>query len=148
MHFLVPVILIVLGAIIISIVTGRLFGVDPAPLLYMCYPPLAFYRALSLLGLTAFTGGAAYTFASLQGGDEVYTAVLSLAISTVVLLVLTTYLSFVLPSEFGTTRPWHFPITDLIKACKSKKKEGDKGSNAHVTLKIDEDELHVSQESF
>lgn len=80
--------------------------------LYMMYPPFAFYRILMY-----FTNSCleyrCYGISTLNlanGLNIVTTALLYLAGSTVLLMILSIYLSYVLPSDYGVRKSPFFPI--------------------------------------
>ncbi len=55
-------------------------------------------------------------------GNEVFSAMLFLVLDFFLYGVLAYYLNQVAPQEFGTTKAWHFPITDVIKAYKKQQR--------------------------
>jgi hypothetical protein len=77
-----------------------------------------------------------YTISMVVPGDEVFSAIIAMLLQILILGVLSLYLSLVLPSEFGIQRPWHFPITDLIKLVK-RWRFGDVADNAETALTTD-----------
>ena len=85
----------------------------------MMYPPFAFYRILDYLinacltlrcyGIDTFTVG--------SGLNLVTTAMLYLIGSTIVLMILSVYLSYVFPGEYGVKKSPFFPIIgELLNA--------------------------------
>jgi hypothetical protein len=46
--------LFVLCSVVISLATQDLFAVKQAPWLYLCWPPFAFYRALTLINISSY----------------------------------------------------------------------------------------------
>ncbi len=55
-------------------------------------------------------------------GNEVFNAMLFLILDFFIYGVLAYYLNQVAPQEFGSTKPWHFPISDLVKAYKRRQR--------------------------
>ncbi|CAM9760811.1 unnamed protein product, partial [Sphacelaria rigidula] len=49
------------------------------------------------------------------------TAIVMLLVDAVVYLMLAWYLDKVIPSEFGTPLPWHFPITNVAGALQQRR---------------------------
>ena len=61
-------------------------------------------------------------------GDEVFTVFIALVISIFVYGLLALYLYFVLPSDFGIQKPWHFIFTSPWKAfMKARRKASNQG---------------------
>ncbi|KAJ3333017.1 hypothetical protein HDU76_012101 [Blyttiomyces sp. JEL0837] len=90
----------------------------------------------SVLILLFFIWGHPYTFAMLKG-SEVGTAVNFLVIEIFIYGLLALYLGAVVPSEFGTRRPWHFPVTDTIKYFqKQQRKKANGGIDIHSEAHI------------
>ncbi|KAJ3117496.1 hypothetical protein HDU96_006590 [Phlyctochytrium bullatum] len=145
---LVTVFLIVLCSVIIAIVLDTLFQNGQVPTAIFLWPPFAFYRALSLVNTASFnTLLVPYKLSMLRGGDEVGTAIAMMIWESVFFFVLSFYLSAILPSDFGVRKPWHFPITDPIKAYqKAQRKKANGGvdplseANLAVQIKVDEEE--------
>ncbi|KAJ3289502.1 hypothetical protein HK104_007417, partial [Borealophlyctis nickersoniae] len=100
---LVVVFLIVLCGVMIAFSIDELFtkGRTP-PTAYFIWPPFAFYRALRVVNDASFEKlQRPYRLAFLTPGDQVFTALIFLAVETVVLFLLAVYLSNVVPTEFG-----------------------------------------------
>ncbi|KAJ3287595.1 hypothetical protein HK104_008527 [Borealophlyctis nickersoniae] len=111
---LVLVFLIVLGSVVVSLVAENLFKDTGTPTAYFLWPPFAFYRALGVVNTASFSSKLRpYTISAVKRGDDVYTALTFMAWETPFFLLLSGYLSAILPSEFGVRRPWHFPVTSL-----------------------------------
>ncbi|ORY27578.1 hypothetical protein BCR33DRAFT_725456, partial [Rhizoclosmatium globosum] len=145
---LVLVFLIVLVGVIISLVAEQLFAKTTAPMAYFLWPPFAFYRALTLINRASYTNSQVpYKISVLKAGNEAYAAISFLIAEIFFYGLLTAYLTFVIPSEFGTTLPWHFPITMPYLAWqKSQRRKLNNGidplseSQLAQTLVIDEHE--------
>ena len=75
----------------------------------MMYPPFAFYRILDYL-ITACLSLRCYNINILGSVNIVTEAMLYIVGATVVLMVLSVYLSYVLPSDYGVRRSPFFPI--------------------------------------
>ncbi|KAJ3021009.1 UNVERIFIED_CONTAM: hypothetical protein HDU68_009875 [Siphonaria sp. JEL0065] len=120
---LVMVFLVVLVGVVISLVTQRLFANSTAPAAYFLWPPFAFYRALSIINTASYSKTLKpYKMSMLVPGNELYTCISFLAGEIFIYGVIALYLSFVLPSEFGRTLPWHFPITMPIERYKKRQR--------------------------
>ncbi|KAJ8324327.1 hypothetical protein O5D80_006397 [Batrachochytrium dendrobatidis] len=112
---LVSVFLLVICGVMIAVTFDTMIGNNTISPYFFLWPPFAFYRALGVLNRASFQEGMTpYTMSMLQSGDQVYIATVVLAASTPIFLILATYLISVLPSEFGVSRPWHFPLTSLF----------------------------------
>lgn len=150
---LVSIFLIVLCSVIISLVIDQLFLTSEAPLVYFFWPPFAFYRyifillrALSLINRASYTSTLLpyNNFDQLQPGNEVFTTIVCMAVEIPFFLLLSYYMSAVLPSEFGVQKPWHFPITDLMKMSKSEQLKAEE--DMAVAIQIDEKETAFEDE--
>ncbi|KAJ3287188.1 hypothetical protein HDU79_005878 [Rhizoclosmatium sp. JEL0117] len=109
---LVMVFLIVLVGVIVSLVAERLFAKGGAPLAFFIWPPFAFYRALTLINTASYTKTMApYKISTLTAGNEVRTCINFLIAEIFIYGAIASYLSYVIPSEFGKPLDWHFPIT-------------------------------------
>ncbi|KAJ3309887.1 hypothetical protein HDU76_003506, partial [Blyttiomyces sp. JEL0837] len=143
---LVLTFLVVLVGVIISLVTDNLFAKAQAPAAFFIWPPFAFYRAMSLINVASYSKTKRPYNLSMLKNSEVGTAINFLIVEIFVYGALALYMAAVVPSEFGTRRPWHFPVTDLIKYFKAqqrkKKNDGvDPLSEAHLALQtVDSDE--------
>ena len=80
--------------------------------LYMLWPPFAFYRLLQYFNLACLSMQCYGIDILLPSGglNLVTTAMLYLGGSTIVLMFVSVYLSFVLPSEYGVRKNPFFPI--------------------------------------
>ncbi|CAI8001111.1 ABC transporter A family member 7, partial [Geodia barretti] len=86
----------------------------------MFYPPFVFYRILYYM-INACFGYSCFSVTILdptQGLNLVTTAMLYLGLDTLVLLVLSVYLSYVLPGDYGVRKSPFFPLIALYKCCK------------------------------
>ena len=94
-----------------------MFPIDKNPFfIYMLYPPFAFYRLLEYF-LNACISMHCYDNSSLSpthGLNVVTTAMVYMAGSTVVLMLLSVYLSYVLPGNYGVRRSPLFPVIGNI----------------------------------
>jgi hypothetical protein len=149
---------IVLLGVMVALVVQQLFASTQAPSAYFLWPPFAFYRALNIVNLASVSRGARvvhilfiffsiflieyifamsiqpYTFSMLlRPGDEVGTALAYLFIEIFVYGLFAVYLTAVIPSEFGTKRPWHFPVTDPIAYMR---RSGNSTINIEVRLNL------------
>lgn len=99
----------------------QIFPDDQTPFpLYMMYPPFAFYRILQYLNLACLSMQCygINTLSPVGGLNVVTTAMLYLGLSTIGLMFVSVYLSFVLPSEYGVRKSPFFPIIGTIYMCK------------------------------
>ncbi|TPX36686.1 hypothetical protein SmJEL517_g01383 [Synchytrium microbalum] len=122
---LVVTFLVVLCSVVVSLATNQLWsGNGSAPAAYNLYPPFAFYRALFRLNSSAWRiNQIPYNLSLLKGKDDVYTAIIAMVLEIPVYLLIATYLTYVLPSEYGNRKPWYFPIIGLFSLLRSKKAE-------------------------
>ncbi|KAI8894334.1 hypothetical protein BC833DRAFT_634258, partial [Globomyces pollinis-pini] len=140
---LVVVFMIVLCSVIISLVTQQLYEDRTAPFAYLLWPPFAFYRLLGLMNVASYDPFFfPFRLSDLFGTSEASVITYTLIAEVFVFFGLSFYLDAIFPSEFGVTKPWHFPITDLFKA-KHKKlsQEEQVKQNASVALDIDSNEI-------
>ncbi|KAI8918937.1 hypothetical protein BC831DRAFT_115788 [Entophlyctis helioformis] len=127
--------LIMISSVMISITFDTTVTDASVPSYLFLWPPFAFYRAMGVMNRASYMEGKTpYSFAMLKSGDDVYTAIVYLAIQIPVLLILAGYLNAVLPSEFGVRKAWHFPISDLFK--RTKKVEA--GADQSIAINPDE----------
>ncbi|CAI2173390.1 3335_t:CDS:2 [Funneliformis geosporum] len=121
---LIVTFLMVLCGVLVSLATASLFrGREGASTTYFFWPPFAFYRALSLINIASVQRDRKpYTLSDLTWGNEVLSAIISLVIEYFIILSLSTYLTKVLPSEYGVRKPWHFIFTDWYTKRQIKKK--------------------------
>ncbi|KAG0232000.1 hypothetical protein BGW42_008511 [Actinomortierella wolfii] len=119
---LVIVFLLVLCGVIIAIATESIFEEDPAPIGYFVWPAFAFYRALSVMGISSYDPRRQpYKVKDLKPDDEVFQVIIAMIIETFVFLALAFYLTEVLPTEYGVRQPWHFIFSRPLKAIFGKK---------------------------
>ena len=93
--------------------SAQVIPADKTPFfLYMLWPPFAFYRLLQYFNLACLSMQCyGIDILSPSGGlNLVTTAMVYLGGSTVVLMIVSVYLSFVLPSEYGVRKNPFFPI--------------------------------------
>ncbi|KND03404.1 uncharacterized protein SPPG_08886 [Spizellomyces punctatus DAOM BR117] len=144
---LVMVFLTVLCGVIISLVTDQLFADKSAPAGFFLWPPFAFYRCLGVINNASFSGKRRpYTLDNVTVGDEVFTAMIFMAVETVVFMGLAAYLNQVLPSEFGIRRPWHFPVTSFLESKKAKGSSSTAQPNSAVDIGSDDEDEDVRME--
>ncbi|KAJ3058532.1 hypothetical protein HK102_010453, partial [Quaeritorhiza haematococci] len=132
---LVITFLLTLTGVITALAVDYIFLDTTVPLIYFIYPPFAFYRCLAVLNAAAVGGivqdafgkdgegiqANPYTIAKLQPGDEVFAAVLWMAVETIVMVGVYWYLGEVMPKEFGIRKKWWFPVTEVWKWLGGKK---------------------------
>jgi hypothetical protein len=110
--------MIILFSVIINLLATTVFQSAP-PNFYYSWPFLAYYRALNVINQASIsTLYPALKFKNLVIGDEIITTLIALSISTGVMLILATYLSYVIPSKYGNRKPWYFPISSIVNAIK------------------------------
>jgi hypothetical protein len=83
--------------------TEKLFaGGRNAPIVFLIWPPFAFYRAVQLINLASYDPNLRpFSLSDIVYGTEIFTCLLALSIEIVILFVVSYYLEAVLPSEFG-----------------------------------------------
>ncbi|KAH9268391.1 hypothetical protein BASA83_009390 [Batrachochytrium salamandrivorans] len=120
---LIGVFLIVVCGVVTAFILDHVFtGSGTYPTILFVWPPFAFYRALGNLNNAATSSQLMpYTLSKLRPGDEVFAALCALFVEIFIYLGLSVYLGNVIPSEFGSNLPWHYPITSLIGSSKKKK---------------------------
>nr|KAJ3420210.1 hypothetical protein HK105_005958 [Polyrhizophydium stewartii] len=132
--------LVVLLSVLISLTVDSIFTNGTTPAAYYIWPPFAFYRGLTVMNKASYTATLRpYRLSDLRLGDEVGNAVVAMSISIAVYGLITAYLAAIVPSEYGTPRPWHFPVTGLISAYRrwsSLRSGGPKNSEADLALSI------------
>ncbi|KAL7746288.1 hypothetical protein RI367_008359 [Sorochytrium milnesiophthora] len=149
---LVITFLVVLLAVVVNTATQNLFT-GPAPAFYMVWPSFAFYRALTLINTASFsTTTPPYSMKQLVSGDEVRYAMLALIGDTVLFLLLAGYLSAVLPSQFGVTKPWHYFVTkpfDYLSGRQKKRMTEDRENYTAVAdaeeTKFEDDDVRAER---
>ncbi|KAI9355101.1 ABC-2 family transporter protein-domain-containing protein [Zopfochytrium polystomum] len=114
---LVLTFLIVLCGVIISVVMDGLFSLtDPVPTAFFLWPPFAFYRLVSDFNRASYSQTVRpYTFKRIDPGSEVANAFLLLTFEIFIYGIIALYLAAIVPSEFGTARPWYFPVTVILE---------------------------------
>ncbi|KAH9271609.1 hypothetical protein BASA83_006219 [Batrachochytrium salamandrivorans] len=119
---LLMVFLVVLFSVLISLTVDNIFVGGSAPIAYFLWPPFAFYRALTVINKASYSASKQpFTFSMIKPGNEVFNALIFMVGGIVVYLTLAVYLDQVIPSEFGVPRPWHFPISDIIRKSRASK---------------------------
>jgi ABC-type multidrug transport system fused ATPase/permease subunit len=133
---LVVVFLMVLCSVIISLVFEQLFMNLDMPVALFIWAPFAFYRALAILNYASYDSTLIpYRIQDLFKSNEVSRAALAMFLMIFVFALLAIYFTNVFPSEFGVKRPWHYPISDLIKKFRK-----DSPVKVHSSSVIIEDE--------
>ncbi|CAG8641009.1 16181_t:CDS:2 [Dentiscutata erythropus] len=148
---LVVTFLIVLCGIIVSFVAETLYNdLESAPLAYFLWPPFAFYRCLNLINTASVsTAIPPYRLSNLIVGNEVFNGIIFMVVEYFILMVLTFYLTNVLPSEYGIVKPWYFIFTEpynMIKKHKKKEENGDIIELEKGTVEIDPDEVKLEDD--
>jgi hypothetical protein len=102
-----------------SLFEDLIFKYAPPPDWYFIWPFWAFFRGLNVIG-DASSGfyRPPYKMSDLSGGDEVLKSILYLLVEGIILFLLTAYLNQVIPTEYGISRPWHFPFSDTYRYVK------------------------------
>ncbi|KAL2912513.1 hypothetical protein HK105_208002 [Polyrhizophydium stewartii] len=140
---LIIVFLLVLCSVMIAASFDNTLKSGTTPVYFLLWPPFTFCRAIGILNRASYeTGSTPYSFAALKMGDSLTTVIVALALQTPVLMLLASYLTAVLPSEFGVRRPWHFPITALFNGeAKARAAQADVEANIAKSISLDQDEL-------
>ncbi|KAJ1344845.1 hypothetical protein BSLG_000360 [Batrachochytrium salamandrivorans] len=124
----IMVFLVVLFSVLISLTVDNIFVGGSAPIAYFLWPPFAFYRALTVINKASYSASKQpFTFSMIKPGNEVFNALIFMVGGIVVYLTLAVYLDQVIPSEFGVPRPWHFPISDIIRKSRASKRMRENG---------------------
>eukprot|EP00834_Sanchytrium_tribonematis_P000418 NODE_8_length_66115_cov_0.981823.p3 type:complete len:827 gc:universal NODE_8_length_66115_cov_0.981823:24198-26678(+) len=128
----------VLVNIIISLALDRL-QVNGYNTFFFIWPPFAFYRALSLINAGSYDSDLTpYTLANANPPDNVGLALIALSLETIAYIFMAYYASQVLPSEFGTQKPWYFPF-EYLKNKMKKNSTTEEGT--YTAIEIDDKEL-------
>ncbi|KAJ3159175.1 hypothetical protein HK101_001137 [Irineochytrium annulatum] len=113
--------MIVLCSMLIGTALNQIMVDTDFPSYIFLWPPLAFYRVLSNMNKETYKPkGLPYKLALIKPGTEMFTAMMFMIVEIPVYYVIGLYLKNVLPTEFGVSRPWHYPITDLFAKRASK----------------------------
>ncbi|KAH9249115.1 hypothetical protein BASA81_013188 [Batrachochytrium salamandrivorans] len=132
---LLMVFLVVLFSVLISLTVDNIFVGGSAPIAYFLWPPFAFYRALTVINKASYSASKQpFTFSMIKPGNEVFNALIFMVGGIFVYLTLAVYLDQVIPSEFGVPRPWHFPISDIIRKSRASKRMRENGGRTAGAL--------------
>nr|KAJ3418189.1 hypothetical protein HK105_000223 [Polyrhizophydium stewartii] len=129
--------------VLISLAMGLLYPTNSFPTGYFVWPPFAFYRGLRNINRASYKWYLTpYRWSDLVPGDEVFTAMMFLVVEIPIYLGVAAYLTAVLPSEFGVRLPWHFPVTEPLKAIRRSSRRRRQGlafmnSEAEMAIEID-----------
>ncbi|KAJ3301174.1 hypothetical protein HDU76_005822, partial [Blyttiomyces sp. JEL0837] len=93
----------------------------------------------------------AYTMKMIVSGNEIYTALVFMIVEIFVYGLIAAYLTLVMPTEFGISKPWHFPVTDIIrwyqKMKRAKTNNGkDPLSESQMALAVEVDPAELAKE--
>ncbi|KAJ3321699.1 hypothetical protein HDV06_003992 [Boothiomyces sp. JEL0866] len=125
---LVYVFLIVLCSVVIALFLDNIYFGEPYPSVMYLWPPFAFYHTLSIMNFASFLQSEIpYKFNDLFGNNDVSLAIKYLAVEVFVYFGVAMYIEAILPSEYGISKPWYFPIEILWKQYSNTR-------NAFVTL--------------
>lgn len=110
----VGVFILTVCGVVTSFILDQVFeSTTSFPIPLYIWPPFLFYRILDMLNRHATsTLLGPYTFKMLVPGDIVFNGIFIMAAEVVILMAAAIYLSQVMPTEFGTQRSWHYPLTD------------------------------------
>ena len=136
-------------SIAIQLVVVNLFTTSGPPAAYYIWPPFAFYSAIHYINIASYDDTMMpYSMSTLSNAsDPVAMAYIALVIGAVAYLLVAFYLEAVLPSQYGTRKPFYFPITDgfhMIKRLAAPKVDVDiekAGSETDINRPIDEEEV-------
>ena len=145
----ISVIFIVLFSVLSSMALNMMYLNEAMPRFLFLWPPFAFYRVLNLLGVTASTPTMRpYYFVELNTSSELGLALFYLLVEFFVYFLLSIYIKLVAPKEYGVRKPWHFPVTDLIKYFKEKKTNVNipRHSENDFLINVFESELELEDE--
>ena len=142
----ISLILVVLCSVIISLAIDQLYPSDPVSYFFFIWPPFAFYRSLLLINRSSYSRLLRpYVTSDLNPSTEVGVALLFLFFEIFIYLLIAIYITLVAPKEFGVRKPWHFPVTDLIKYFKQrnagKVDSASRNAEDQVLITVDESEL-------
>ncbi|CAG8580036.1 3827_t:CDS:2, partial [Racocetra persica] len=139
--------LIVLCGIIVSFATASLFnGQDSAPLTYFLWPPFAFYRCLAVINISSISLiTPPYKVSNLVVGNEVFNGIIFMVVEYFVIFMITIYLTNVLPSEYGISKPWYFIFTEPYYMIRNRGKKDIKKNKDIVELEQGNIEIDPSE---
>lgn len=78
-----------------------------------------------------------YTISRLVAGDEVLSAIIFLIFESILLFFLAWYLNNVIPTEYGTTKPWHFIFTEPYEKFKKRRRAAKTASGSADSVAIE-----------
>ncbi|RKP20028.1 hypothetical protein ROZALSC1DRAFT_28441 [Rozella allomycis CSF55] len=141
--------LIVIASVLINIVAGTLFT-DKPPLPYLFWAPFAFYRSINRIALASSSDSMPpYSMSKVIPGDEVSNAMIALVVEIFVYALLASYLSAVLPSEYGVRKKWYFPISIIGKLLFGEKESNQDDYNWDVNdadIEKEDDDVKMERE--
>ena len=119
--------MIVLCGVIINLAATIIF--DKTPILYLTWPPFAFYRALNLINIASTDIDIPnYSFSSLTIDNDISIIMITLAIEFICLILLFSYFVQVWPSSYGVGKPWYFPFSSLFHSDSSNREQNRSAS--------------------
>ncbi|KAJ3019844.1 UNVERIFIED_CONTAM: hypothetical protein HDU68_010479 [Siphonaria sp. JEL0065] len=113
---LVMVFLVVICSVIISLSIDTVFLNSSSPVSLFLWPPFAFYRALLVINRCSFNKNVMpYHRSRLGLGDEVFLALMFLVLDIFLYSFVAVYLYNVLPKDYGTRKPFYYPVASAWK---------------------------------
>ncbi|KAF9154195.1 hypothetical protein DFQ26_000319, partial [Actinomortierella ambigua] len=94
---------------------------EAVPVGWSIHPLFAFFRIIQIgiMQASLINGLLPLSFRDITPGTAVFNSIMIMLGESVIFMILTGYIDAVLPSEYGVTRPWHFPITMWFKSSAS-----------------------------
>ncbi|KAJ3273832.1 hypothetical protein HDV01_003810 [Terramyces sp. JEL0728] len=119
---LVYVFLVVLCSVVISLFLDGIYFGEPYPSVVYLWPPFAFYHAISIMNFASFLNSQIpFRFSDLFGDNDVALAFKYLILEVFVYFGISMYIGSILPTEYGVSKPWYFPVEYLLKRFKGQR---------------------------
>jgi ABC-type Na+ transport system ATPase subunit NatA len=119
----VGVFLIVICGVVTSFMLDQVFiEASSYPTTLLIWPPFVFYRILGLLNRHATSNRLPrYTWEKFAPGDPIFNNAIIMIIQIFITLGFAIYLTQTVTSGYGSTRPWHYPVTDTLEWIRKKR---------------------------
>ncbi|KAF9968926.1 hypothetical protein BGZ73_009016, partial [Actinomortierella ambigua] len=114
-------ILLVYFFVAVSCIGGSLATIifsQGVPVAWSIHPLFAFFHVIQIgiMHASLVNGLLPLSFRDITPGTAVFNSLMIMLGESVIFMVLTGYIDAVIPSEYGVTRPWHFPISMWFKS--------------------------------
>ncbi|KAF9296536.1 hypothetical protein BGZ88_012464 [Linnemannia elongata] len=143
-HFFVAI------SVILACMSDIIFSEGP-PFAWFIHPTFSFFYIVKvgLMHASMINNLYPWSFSSFASGPNMLGCVGMLLGESILFVLLTFYVDAVMPSEYGVRRPWHFPISGLVKTRSStssstrdiESKTVHDGSHANLSVNSDQESL-------